>query len=63
MTYTLAQNGFLTRDADGAIIPPDPRNADYQKFQVWTAAGNQPNPIPTPPPATATPNNSASETL
>ena len=50
MTYTLIANSTsVTRDADGATIPADPRNADWQVYQAWLAAGNTPNPAPTPP--------------
>lgn len=27
---------------DGATIPPDPNNIDYQAFLEWVAAGNTP---------------------
>ncbi len=50
MTYTLIANSTsVTRDADSATIPADPRNADWQTYQVWLAAGNTPTPAPTPP--------------
>jgi hypothetical protein len=50
MTYTL-QNPPLTgviRDADGAFIPSDPANTDWQAYQAWLAAGNPPTPAPAP---------------
>jgi len=55
MTYTLtsalANNAqTVVRDADGASIPPDPRNADWQAYQAWLAAGNTPAPYTPPPP-------------
>ena len=37
------------RLADGAIIPHDPMNTDYQEFQRWIAEGGQPlaaDPLP-----------------
>jgi hypothetical protein len=50
MTYTLisGQTGVI-RDADGAAIPPDPQNTDWQNYQMWLAAGNTPNPAPVQP--------------
>ena len=53
MTYTLSvRPGFsgVVRDADGASIPDDPHNVDWQAYQAWLAAGNAPNPAPTSPP-------------
>lgn len=38
----------IKRTADGATIPPDPRNADWQVYLTWKAVPN------TPDPATAT---------
>jgi hypothetical protein len=50
MVYTLIANTTsVTRDADGSFIPADPRNVDWQAYQAWLAAGNAPNPAPTPP--------------
>jgi hypothetical protein len=50
MTYTLtAFPETVVRDADGATIPDDPRNADWQAYQVWLADDNTPTPY-TPPP-------------
>jgi len=59
MTYTLTSSTLASgaqaviRDADGASIPPDFRNADFQQYLVWLAAGNTPTPYtpqPTPVP-------------
>ncbi len=41
MTYKLAQNGVLR--ADGAFIPADPANVDWQIYQAWLFAGNTPD--------------------
>jgi len=49
LTSTLADNAqAVIRDADGAIIPADPRNADFQAYLVWLAAGNTPTPYTAP---------------
>lgn len=34
----------VKRLSDGVAIPPDPRNADWQEYQLWLAAGNEPDP-------------------
>jgi hypothetical protein len=38
----------VQRIADGAFIPFDPGNRDYQIYLAWCAAGNQPDPAPEP---------------
>ncbi len=49
MTYTLIANSTsVRRDLDGAIIPDDPGNADWQAYEAWLAAGNTPTPVPAP---------------
>jgi hypothetical protein len=56
MTYTLTLNSSVTRDADGASIPADEANTDYQAYLAWVAEGNAPNPyVPPPEPAPLTP--------
>jgi hypothetical protein len=52
MSYKLTQSGVLLRIEDGATIPEDPANADYQAFLAWAATpGNTPQPADPPPPA------------
>lgn len=49
--YRLVANfDGVQRTSDGAFIPPDPANRDYQAFLAWIAAGNTPLPAPVPPP-------------
>jgi hypothetical protein len=49
MTYTLTDHpNTIIRDEDGAFIPADPANRDYQDYLAWLAAGNQPNPYGAP---------------
>ena len=35
---------FVVRTSDGAIIPKDLGNTDYQAYLAWTAQGNTPLP-------------------
>ena len=44
-TYTLtAKSNIIVRDIDGAFIPDDPANLDYQDFLAWCDAGHEPTP-------------------
>lgn len=44
MTYALIPNSDCLQRSDGAVIPPDPRNADYLAYLDWVAQGNSPTP-------------------
>ena len=50
MTYTLTSSTSIIRDADGARIPVDQNNVDYQIYLAWRAAGNTPTPYVAPTP-------------
>ena len=49
--YKLTNSTSITRIADGASIPADPRNTDYAAYLQWLSEGNTPEPadIPVPP--------------
>jgi hypothetical protein len=53
MVYSLTNDSSVIRDADGACIPPDDRNADWRDYQAWLALGNTPTPYVAPPPLDA----------
>ena len=44
---------MIHRDEDGAFIPADPNNMDYQAYLAWLDEGNEPTPY-TPPLAAKT---------
>ena len=41
---TNEQPKIVVRTTDGACIPFDPANTDYQEYLEWIAAGNEPEP-------------------
>jgi hypothetical protein len=45
--YALMVNS-VARITDGACIPFDPANTDYQAYLAWVAAGNEPLPADQP---------------
>ena len=36
----ISQNHLIVRESDGAYIPTDPANSDYQQYLAWVAEGN-----------------------
>ena len=55
-TYKLTNGNMILRVEDGAWIPFDPANIDYQEYLKWLEEGNTPlppDPIPEPEPPTA----------
>lgn len=48
--FKLTRNpALILRLADGALVPADERNADYQRFLAWQAEGNTPAAADPPP--------------
>lgn len=44
--YTLTNTTSIKRDSDGAMIPADPKNRDFQEYLAWVAGGGIPTPLP-----------------
>ena len=48
-SYALLDGTSMVQRSDGATLPSDPANTDWQAYQAWLAAGNSPAPAPVPP--------------
>ncbi|WP_231409616.1 hypothetical protein [Ralstonia solanacearum] len=46
MGYKQGIKGAIIRAEDGAIIPQDPQNVDYQAYLAWVESGNTAAPLP-----------------
>ena len=44
LSKTLKEEWGVWRVSDGAFIPFDPDNTDYQAYLKWVEAGNTPEP-------------------
>ena len=41
--YEVLENGWVLRVSDGAVIPPDEQNTDYQAYLYWKEHGELPH--------------------
>lgn len=48
--YKQINPNVVQRIRDGAFIPADPANTDYEEYLAWVAAGNVATPLPAPDP-------------
>ena len=42
--YKQTTTNCIIRTIDGALIPLDSANTDYQQYLAWLAEGNEPSP-------------------
>lgn len=55
MNFKLTDRGVIRID-DGAHIPDNPSNSNWQEYQKWVDEGNVPLPADPPPPSEPNPN-------
>jgi hypothetical protein len=54
-TYALVYGSTAILRSDGAVVPADPGNVDYQAYLAWVAAGNVADPAPAAAPPSVIP--------